>query len=108
MQIVDGLGRVAAHVGDHIRLSRATLTYQQAQDRGLVKGLSEDCAEPYFLVGDEVTYFDPRIEATELRLSDPDVLFLSPNPPMDTDGRREDSGRGVRELQARWSGLEFG
>ena len=27
--------------------------------------------------------------------------FLNPNPPMDTDGRREDSGRGVRELQAR-------
>ena len=26
---------------------------------------------------------------------------LNPNPPMDTDGRREDSGRRVRELQAR-------
>ena len=38
----------------------------------------------------------------------PDQSTLSPNPPMDTDGRREDSGRGVRELQARWSGLEFG
>ena len=25
----------------------------------------------------------------------------SPNPPMDTDGRRENSGRGVREFQAR-------
>ena len=25
-----------------------------------------------------------------------------------TDGRREVAGRGVRELQARWSGLEFG
>ena len=23
---------------------------------------------------------------------------LSPNPPKDTDGRREDSGRGMREL----------
>ena len=27
---------------------------------------------------------------------------------MDTDGRREDTGRGVRKLQTRWSGLEFG
>ena len=26
---------------------------------------------------------------------------VRPNPPVDTDGRREDSGRGVRELQAR-------
>ena len=26
---------------------------------------------------------------------------LNPNPPMDPDGGREDSGRGVRELQAR-------
>ena len=28
-------------------------------------------------------------------------LTLSPNPPMDRDGRREDSGRGMRELQER-------
>ena len=27
--------------------------------------------------------------------------FLSPNPPKDTDGRREESGRGVRELQGK-------
>ncbi len=32
-------------------------------------------------------------------------LGISPNPPKDTDGRREDSGRGwVRELQGRWPG----
>ena len=31
---------------------------------------------------------------------------LSPNPPKDTDGRREDSGRGwVKELQGRWPGV---
>ena len=35
-----------------------------------------------------------------------DVQGLSPNPPKDTDGRREDSGRGwVRELQGRWPGV---
>ena len=28
-------------------------------------------------------------------------MDLNPNPPMDMDGRREDSGRGVRELQGR-------
>ena len=76
VRIVDGLGRVAAHIGDHVRLSRAAFSYQQAMERGLVKGLSEDCAEPYLLVGDEVTVFDPNNEATELRLSDPDVLLL--------------------------------
>ena len=32
--------------------------------------------------------------------------WLNPNPPKDTDGRREDSGRGwVRELQGRWPGV---
>ena len=43
---------------------------------------------------------------------DPDVytacgnIPLSPNPPKDTDGRREGSGRGwVRELQGRWPGV---
>ena len=30
-----------------------------------------------------------------------DALGLTPNPPMDPDGGREDSGRGGRELQAR-------
>ena len=34
------------------------------------------------------------------------LAWLSPNPPKDTDGRREDSGRGwVRELQGRWPGV---
>ena len=35
-------------------------------------------------------------------------LYLHPNPPMDTDGRREDTGRGVRKLRKRWSGLDSG
>ena len=40
------------------------------------------------------------VEAAQLELQ------LSPNPPKDTDGRREDSGRGwVRELQGRWPGV---
>ena len=34
------------------------------------------------------------------------IYALNPNPPKDTDGRREDSGRGwVRELQGRWPGV---
>ena len=34
------------------------------------------------------------------------AISLSPNPPKDTDGRREGSGKGwVRELQGRWPGL---
>ena len=34
------------------------------------------------------------------------LICLIPNPPKDTDGRREGSGRGwVRELQGRWPGL---
>ena len=37
----------------------------------------------------------------ENKVSEELTLFLSPNPPMDMDGRREDSGRGVRELQGR-------
>ena len=35
-----------------------------------------------------------------------EMFGLSPNPPKDTDGRREGSGRGwVRELQGRWPGV---
>ena len=35
-------------------------------------------------------------------------LPFSPNPPKDTDGRREDRRRGMRELQGRWPGLDRG
>ena len=76
VRIVDGIGRTAAQVGDHIRLSRATVTYQQVKDPGFIAGRYEHCVEPSFWVGDEVSVFDPENEATELRLSDPDVLFL--------------------------------
>ena len=41
----------------------------------MIQGLPEDCAGPHFLVGDEVTAFDPDNEPRELRLSDPDVFF---------------------------------
>ena len=37
-----------------------------------------------------------------------ETLGLNPNPPMDTDGQREDSGSGVREVQGRWPGLRLG
>ena len=76
VRVIDGLGRTAAQVGDHIRLSQATVTSEEAKGRELVTGLSKRCPEPYFLVGDEVTVFNPEDEATELRLSDPDVVFL--------------------------------
>ena len=39
--------------------------------------------------------------ATAIVVTDPQNDFLSPNPPKDTDGRREESGRGVRELQGK-------
>ena len=76
VRVVDGHGRVVAEVGDHIRLSRAAVSYEEAKRRELVTGLSEHCPPANFLVGDEVTVFDPEKEATELRLSDPDVLLL--------------------------------
>lgn len=76
VRVVDELGRVVAQVGDYVRLSRAAFTFPEAAERELVRGLSEDCTEPYFLVGDEVSAFDPRNEATELSLSEPDVVFF--------------------------------
>ena len=76
IRIIDGLRRTAARVGDHIRLSRAAVTYQQARDQEFSAEGAGHCAQPSTWVGDEVTVFDPENEATELRLSDPDVLFL--------------------------------
>ena len=76
VRIMDGQDRVIGRTGDYVRVSRASISYQQTFEEERIVGLSEDCEEPYFLVGDEVTAFDPRNEATELRLSEPDVLFL--------------------------------
>ena len=77
VRVVDGLGRTAARAGDHIRVSRAAVPYQQGKDLASQLALSVDCPKASFvIVGDEVTVFDPENEATELRLSDPDVLFL--------------------------------
>ena len=75
VRVVDGNGKVAARVGDHIRLTHATISYTEASDQGLVRGIPEACEGPFYLVGDEITAFDPENEPTELRLSDPDVFF---------------------------------
>ena len=55
---------------------------------------------------DHFTSFEKQIASAEKRGDSHEVSRLSPNPPKDTDGRREDSGRGwVRELQGRWPGV---
>ena len=56
------------------------------------------------------THVDRKERTTmfEMTVDHVKVNRLSPNPPKDTDGRCEDSGRGVRELQGRWPGLHWG
>ena len=66
-------GETAALVGDHVRLSRATISFQEAEYQGFVRQMVEECTGPYVLVGDEVTAFDLENEPTELRLQEPDV-----------------------------------
>ena len=75
VSIVDADGRIFARVGDHVRLTHATIYYKAASDQGLLRGMSEDCDGPFYLVGDEVAVFDPDDEPTALRLSDPEVFF---------------------------------
>ena len=52
-------------------------------------------------------YQPPRsISPDEVTTGEVPTTELNPNPPKDTDGRREGSGRGwVRELQGRWPGV---
>ena len=76
VRVADGRGRVVAQAGDHVRFSRAEVAYEEAKRKELVTGLPEHCPPGHLLVGDEVSVFDPENEATELRLSDPDVLLL--------------------------------
>ena len=73
--IVDADGRIFARVGDQVRLTHATIYYKEASEQGLLRGMSEDCDGPFYLVGDEVAVYDPDDEPTALRLSDPEVFF---------------------------------
>ena len=74
---------------------------QQAAEK-LLKAWLALLGEVYPLTHDLEVLLD-RLQEREVS-----VDHLSPNPPKDTDGRREDSGRGVRELQGRWPGLHWG
>ncbi len=76
VRVVDGHGQVAARVGDHVRLSWADLTYEEAQRGELVTGMPQHCPPSRIFAGGDVSVFDPRDEATEIRLPDPEVLFL--------------------------------
>ena len=53
------------------------------------------------LVGDSFVGESLPVGSLAVHTFDYGSSTLSPNPPKDTDGRREDSGRGVRELQGR-------
>ena len=74
VRVVDANGRIAAHVGDHVRTTSVAVSFQQARDQGLIHGLSEDCPGPYLLAGDEVTAISPNGPGT-LLLSDPELHF---------------------------------
>ena len=69
-------------------------------------GLSENEASIYHSssVSDINHHLPSRAKANQKST----ILPLSPNPPKDTDGRREDRRRGMRELQGRWPGLDWG
>ena len=76
VRVLDGEGRVAAQVGDHVRVSWAEIPYEEYERQELVTGMPEHCQPGLIFVGGDVTAFDPDNEATELRLSDPEVLLL--------------------------------
>ena len=44
---------------------------------------------------------DRQASAAQRQVDAAQQSLLNPNPPKDTDGRREESGRGVRELQGK-------
>ena len=74
VRIVDANGRIAARVGDHVRITSVAVSFQQARDQGLIHGLSEDCPGPYLLAGEEVTAISLDGPGT-LLLSDPELHF---------------------------------
>ena len=107
VRIVDSDGEIAASVGDHIRLTHAKVSYQEATDQSLLREIPVDCDGPFYLVGDEITVFDPNNEPTELRLADPDVLFPRKRTVIAT-GRSQKVAEGVGELVLEGGCLRLG
>ena len=72
----------------------------------LMLGRALESGVPFaWFTGDEVYGSDRNLRLWLEGEGIPHVMAVNPNPPM--DGVRTLEG-GVRELQARWSGLEFG
>ena len=78
---------------------------------GVLFGISEEV--PHQVVSADLVRSAAEVLRPELELDrgvrplvSATIDDVNPNPPKDTDGRREDSGRGwVRELQGRWPGV---
>ena len=94
--------------GDRGRGRAGERELEDFEIKGTITGLFPDDASPTSM---EVSGFPAQIMITdgteaEGGLSVGISVKVNPNPPKDTDGRREDSGRGwVRELQGRWPGV---
>ena len=67
---------------------------KEAKDQGLIQGMSEDCAGPHYLVGDEVTVFDPDNEPSRIAVVRPGS-HLSPAEDRNSDWPVSE-GRGGR------------
>ena len=107
VNIVGADGRIVARVGDHVRLTHAKIYYKDASDQGLLRGMSEDCGGPFYVVGDEVAVFDPDDEPTALRLSDPEVFFPRRRTGLPTRGLYREA-LGIGELVLNGTCLQLG
>ena len=81
---------------------------RRVEEEGVCVFWSDVLREMIAFVKDEAYLDKVPAGVVVFRPDELELLFpqVSPNPPKDTDGRREDSGRGwVRELQGRWPGV---
>ena len=96
-----GFGRL----GENIRQNVSRLVYDEI-DASISDGRLTNGADVCGRSRSGVKVTDGRQLDTIVLANETDQLLtgalgLSPNPPKDTDGRREESGRGVRELQGK-------
>ena len=82
----------------HVWWARRPLAPSRAAAAASLLSGPPESSEFYELLGTHPGIVDEQQNIDEANIQG---LRLNPNPPMDPDGGREDSGRGGRELQAR-------
>jgi hypothetical protein len=58
IEILNGAGEIAAHIGDRVRISGGEIPLLSMLDKSIQEQVPPQCIAPYWIVGEEMTAVD--------------------------------------------------